>query len=63
MENNIPTLYILEFDSSVVKSAKLSTILCLFVQKIKKTCIDRIAMGLRTQTSSKSRFSKFSDRF
>ncbi len=40
MENNIPTLYILELDSSVVKSAKMSTILCLFVQKkLKKTLI------------------------
>ncbi len=39
MENNIPTLYILELDSSVVKSAKMSTILCPFVQKIKKTLI------------------------
>ncbi len=33
MENNIPTLYILERDSSVVKSAKMSTILRPFVQK------------------------------
>ena len=33
MENNIPTLYILELDSSVGKSAKMSTILCSFVQK------------------------------
>ncbi len=33
MENNIPTLYILEFDSFVVKSAKISTILCPFVEK------------------------------
>ncbi len=38
MENNIPTLYILELDNSVVKS-KMSTILCPFVQKIKKTLI------------------------
>ena len=35
MQNNIPTLYILTLDSFVVKSAKISTILCLFVQKIK----------------------------
>ncbi len=42
MQNNIPTLYILELDSFVVKSAKMSTILCLFVQKIKN--VDRIAM-------------------
>ncbi len=34
MKNNIPTLYILELDSSVVKNAKISTILCPFVQKI-----------------------------
>ena len=34
MQNNIPTLYILELDSSVVKSAKISTILCPLVQKI-----------------------------
>ncbi len=33
MENNIPTLYILELDSFVVKNAKISTILCPFVQK------------------------------
>ena len=32
MENNIPTLYILELDSFVVKSAKISTILCPFVR-------------------------------
>ena len=42
MQNNIPTLYILELDSFVVKSAKISTILCLFVQKIKT--VDRIAL-------------------
>ncbi len=40
MENNIPTLYILERDSFVVKSAKISTILFPFVQKIlKKTML------------------------
>ena len=39
MEKNIPTLYILELDSLVVKSAKNSTILCPFVQKIKKKTI------------------------
>ena len=33
MENNIPTLYILELDSFVVKSAKISTILCPIVRK------------------------------
>ncbi len=33
MENNIPTLYILELDSFVAKSAEISTILCPFVQK------------------------------
>ena len=32
MENNIPTLYILELDNSAVKSAKISTILSSFVQ-------------------------------
>ncbi len=36
MENSISTLYILELDSLVVKSAKISTILCPFVQKITK---------------------------
>ena len=36
MQNNIPTLYILELDSSVVKSAEISTILCPFAPKIKK---------------------------
>ena len=50
MENNIPSLYILELDSLVVKSAKISTILCLFVQKIlkKQSCI-RVAMVHMTQ--------------
>ncbi len=48
MQNKMPTLYILEFDSSVVKIAKISTILCPFVQKIKKN-IDRIAMVIMTQ--------------
>ncbi len=47
MENNIPTLYILELDSFVVKSAKISTILCPFVQK-KRSCI-RVAMVHTTQ--------------
>ncbi len=47
MQNNIPTLYILELDSFVVKSAKISTILCIFVQKIKN--VDRIAMVTVTQ--------------
>ncbi len=41
MQNNIPTLYILKLDSFVVKSAKISTILCLFIQKIKN--VDRVA--------------------
>ena len=36
MQNNIPTLYILKLDSFVVKSAKISTILCHFVQKKKR---------------------------
>ncbi len=44
MQNNIPTLYILKIDSFAVESAKISTILCLFVQKIKT--VDRIAMVL-----------------
>ena len=47
MQNNIPTLYILKLDSFVVKSAKISTVLCLFVQKIKN--VDRIAMVTVTQ--------------
>ncbi len=47
MQNNIPTLYILKLDTFVVKSAKISTILCLFVQKIKN--VDRIAMVTVTQ--------------
>ncbi len=34
MQNNIATLYILELDSSVVKIAKISTILYYFVPKI-----------------------------
>ncbi len=33
MKNNIPTLYILRRDSSVVKSAKIVNILSRFVQK------------------------------
>ncbi len=41
------TLYILKLDNLVVKSAKISTILCLFVQNIKN--IDRIAMVTVTQ--------------
>ena len=47
MRNNIPTLYILELDNFVVKSAKISTILCLFVRKIKN--VDRIAIVTVTQ--------------
>ncbi len=47
MQNNIPTLHILELDSFVVKSAKISTILCLFVRKIKN--VDRVAMVTVTQ--------------
>ena len=47
MENNIPTLYILELGSFVVKSAKISTVLCPFVQK-KQSCI-RVAMVHMTQ--------------
>ncbi len=46
MQNNI-TLYILKLDNLVVKSAKISTILCLFVQNIKN--VDRIAMVTVTQ--------------
>ena len=42
MQNNIPSLYILELYSSVAKSAKISTILYHFVPKIKN--VDRIAM-------------------
>ena len=49
MENNIPTLYILELGSFVVKSAKISTILCPFVQK-KQSCIC-VAMVHMTQVS------------
>ncbi len=47
MQNNIPTLYILKLDKFVVKSAKISTILCLFVHNIKN--VDRIAMVTVTQ--------------
>ena len=42
MQNNIPYLYILELDSSVVKSAKIQPFFCPLVQKLKN--IDRIAM-------------------
>ncbi len=34
MENDIPTLYILQRDSYVVKNAKILTVLARFVQKI-----------------------------
>ncbi len=44
MENNIPTLYILERDSFVVESAKISTILCPVVQKIKKNNVAMVHM-------------------
>ncbi len=47
MQNNIPTLYILKLDNFVVKSAKISTILCLFVQNIKN--VDGIGMVTVTQ--------------
>ena len=40
----MPTLYILELGSFVVKSAKISTILCPFVQKN-----NRVAMVHMTQ--------------
>ncbi len=45
MQNSIPTLHILQLDSSgsVVKSAKISTILCLLSKKFKKTL--RVAMA------------------
>ena len=43
MQNNIPTLYIVELDSSVLKNAKISTILRPIVQKNPQN-IDRIAM-------------------
>jgi hypothetical protein len=33
-QNNIPTLYILEIDSSVFKSDQVSSIFCRFVQKV-----------------------------
>ncbi len=49
MQNDIPSLYILKLDSFVVKSAKISTILCLFVQRIKN--VDRIAMVTVTRQS------------
>ena len=49
MRNNIPTLYILKLDNFVVKSSKVSTILCLFLQDIKN--VDRIAMVTVTQQS------------
>ncbi len=39
MENNIPTLYILERDNFVVKSGKISTFLWPFVQKILKKTV------------------------
>ncbi len=35
MQNNVPTLYILELESFVVKSAKISTVLCPLAEKIK----------------------------
>ena len=47
MQNNILTLHISKLDTFVVKSAEISTILCLFVQKIKNV---RIAMVTVTQS-------------
>jgi hypothetical protein len=38
-QNIIPTLYILEIDSSVFKSVQISCIFSRLVQKIKKTII------------------------
>ena len=38
-QNNIPSLYILEIDSSVFKSVQISCIFCRFVQEIKKITI------------------------
>ena len=49
MENNIRTLYILELDSFVVKSAKISTILCHFVQKIFKKIVYSCCHGSHDQ--------------
>ena len=43
MQNNKSTLYVLEFDSSVAKSAKISTILYHFVPKNLKN-IDVLAV-------------------
>ena len=51
MQNNIPTLYILELDSSVAKSAKISTILYHFVPNIKKhwsCCHGYMEISLKT---------------
>ena len=48
MQKSLLTSYILKLDNLVVKSAKISTILCLFVQNIKN--VDRIAMVTVTQT-------------
>ena len=55
MENNIPTLYILELDSFVVKSAKISTILCPFVQKttIVYSCCFPRANGAKRRSGRK----------
>ena len=44
MQNNIPTLHILELESFVGKSAKISTILCPFAEKIKNLKKYRVAM-------------------
>ncbi len=55
MQNNIPTLYILELYSSVVKSAKILTILCRLVQNIKKN-IDRVVTVTRRHSQPKINF-------
>jgi hypothetical protein len=46
-QNNIPTLDILEIDSSVFKSVQISSIFCRFVQKIKKIGTHCVHVGSR----------------
>ena len=48
MQDNIPTLYILELDSCVVKSAKISTIYAFLPKKFKKAIIVMVNMTRET---------------
>ena len=59
MQNIISTLYILELDSSVAKTAKISTILYHFVPKIKKHCYGCVEISLKTGIEHRVSLSQF----